>query len=164
MIFPIGSWVRPTLTRGVMRPSTLSSHRARISEVATYLAAHLDDLLDAGLLARRAGLSSRPLARVFTRMIGESPRAHLRRLRLERAAVELRTTRATILTVALEAGFESHEAFPRVFRVRFGHTPQAYRRLAQVTVQPRSRTQLWQRIGAGGLRRYTEQRSLKAEV
>lgn len=142
-----------------MRPSTLSCHRARISEVVSYLAAHLDDEPDAGMLARRAGLSSRQLARVFTRMIGESPCAHLRRLRLERAAVELRTTRARVLTVALEAGFESHEAFTRVFRDRFGHTPQAYRRLARVTVQPRSRAQLWQRIGAGGLRRYTEQPS-----
>ncbi|HUR56105.1 MAG TPA: helix-turn-helix domain-containing protein, partial [Opitutaceae bacterium] len=113
-----------------MRHSTLASHRTRMARVMRHLAAHLDEPIDSAVLARLAGLSPRQLERVFKRTTGESPRAHVRRLRLERAAVRLRTTPARIITVAVEAGFESHEAFTRAFRARFGHTPQAYRRLA----------------------------------
>ncbi|HEV3409039.1 MAG TPA: helix-turn-helix transcriptional regulator, partial [Chthoniobacterales bacterium] len=87
---------------------------------------------------------------------GESPRAYVRRLRLERAAVRLQKARASILTVAVEAGFQSHEAFTRVFRQRFGHTPAAYRRLGSTTAQPRARAKLWQHIAASALRPYLE--------
>jgi AraC family transcriptional regulator len=139
-----------------MRISTLASHRTRINRVTRHLAAHLDEPIDGPMLAGLAGLSARQLERVFTRMIGESPRAHVRRLRLERAAVRLRSTQARILAVAVEAGFESHEAFTRVFRERFGHTPQVYRRLAHVTGQPRSRALLWQLAAAGALRQHVE--------
>ncbi|HUR59937.1 MAG TPA: helix-turn-helix domain-containing protein, partial [Opitutaceae bacterium] len=92
----------------------------------------------------------------FARTFGESPRAYRRRLRLERAAVRLRTTSARILTLAVEAGFESHEAFTRAFRDRFGHTPLAYRRLARANAQPRSRAALWQSAAASALRRHVE--------
>ena len=139
-----------------MRPATLDAHRARMTRVVEYLAAHLDEPVDATALGRLAGLSPRQLERVFARTIGESPRAHARRLRLERAAVRLRTARSSILTIAIEAGFQSHEAFTRVFRERFGHTPGAYRRLPEATVQPSKRAQLWQLIAATGLRRYVE--------
>jgi transcriptional regulator GlxA family with amidase domain len=139
-----------------MRRSTLTSHRVRIHGATRHLAAHLDDTLDLPALARRAGLSPRQFERVFTRLLGESPRACQRRLRLERAAARLRSTPARILAVALEAGFESHEAFTRVFRQRFGHGPKEYRRLARATTQPSSRRALWQLVTAGALRRHVE--------
>jgi AraC-like DNA-binding protein len=139
-----------------MRHSTLSSHRTRMGRVTRHLAGHLDDPIDGAFMARLAGLSARQLGRVFTRTVGESPRAYVRRLRLERAAVRLRTTPARILTVAVEAGFESHEAFTRAFRDRFGNTPQAYRRLGQANAQPRSRAVLWQLAVGGALRRHVE--------
>jgi len=129
-----------------------------MTRVVQHLCEHLDDPIDSAALATLAGLSPRQLERVFTRTMGESPRAHARRLRLERAAVRLRTSRSTILTIAVEAGFQSHAAFTRVFRQRFGHTPVAYRRLVVATVQPRVRAQLWQLIIAGGLRRHVEKR------
>ena len=88
--------------------------------------------------------------------MGETPRAYRRRLRLERAALRLRTTRGSVLTVAIEAGFGSHEAFTRVFRRRFGHSPAAYRRLAAATAQPRARASAWRLIAATGLRPYVE--------
>ena len=44
---------------------------------------------------------------------GELLAAFVRRLRLERAATRLRMTRWRLLEVALEAGYDSHEAFSR---------------------------------------------------
>jgi AraC family transcriptional regulator len=123
--------------------------------VQRHVAEHLSDVVDLAGLAKSAGLSPRQLERVFTRTLGETPSAYARRLRLERAAVQLRTGRSTILTIAIEAGFESHEAFTRMFRARFGHTPTEYRRLATATLQPRVRAGLWQLAGAA-LRQHVE--------
>ena len=139
-----------------MRRTTLDAHRARIERVTHHLATQLDDEIDTAALARMAALSPRQLERVFTRTLGQTPRAYLRRLRLERASVRLQKTRASVLTVAVEAGFQSHEAFTRVFRQRFGHTPAAYRRLGSTSAQPRARAKLWQHIAASGLRAYVE--------
>ena len=138
-----------------MRAATLDFHRARLLKVQRHIAEHLDDDDDLAALAKRAGLSPRQLERVFTRIIGETPSAYARRLRLERAAVRLRTTRSTVLTIAIEAGFESHEAFTRMFSARFGHTPAEYRRLVNSTLQPRGRAHLWQLLGAA-LRQHIE--------
>ena len=131
-----------------MRAATLDFHRTRMLKVQRQIAQHLDEPIDVVALAKVAGLSPRQLERVFTRTVGETPAAYARRLRLERAAVRLRTTRSTILTIAIEAGVESHEAFTRMFRARFGHGPAEFRRLEGVTLQPRARAHLWQLAGA----------------
>ena len=138
-----------------MRSATLQHHRARIAEAQAHLAEHLDEPIDSAKLAVIAGLSVRQLDRVFARVVGETPAAHGRRLRIERAAVRLLDSPATILDIAIEAGFESHEAFTRVFRQRFGVTPNAYRGRQNATRQPRVRAQLWQLAGAA-LRQHVE--------
>ena len=61
-------------------------------------------------------------------MIGESAKKIAARTALERAAAKLLTTDRSILEVALESGFESHEGFTRAFRRHFGHSPAHYRR------------------------------------
>ena len=79
-------------------------------------------------MARTACFSRRQFHRLTLRVIGETPAAHQRRVRLDRAAWLLLTTRAAILDIALETGWESHEVFTRAFRVRFGTTPSAFRK------------------------------------
>lgn len=69
--------------------------------------------------------------------MGETPAAHQRRLRLDRGAWQLLTSRATILEVALETGWESHETFTRAFRARFGVSPSSFRKHRGETL-PRS--------------------------
>lgn len=138
-----------------MRAATVNFHRGRMLEVQRHIGAHLDVPVDLAALARLASLSPRQLERVFTRTLGETPSAYARRLRLERAAVRLRTTRATILTIAIEAGFQSHEAFTRMFRARFGQTPADYRRVENHTLQPRGRLDLWQ-LAVAALRQHVE--------
>jgi AraC-like DNA-binding protein len=60
--------------------------------------------------------------------LSATPGAHQRRLRLDRGAYLLLTSRATILDIALETGFENHETFTRAFRERFQVTPSAFRK------------------------------------
>jgi AraC family transcriptional regulator len=47
---------------------------------------------------------------------------------VDRAAAALISSKASILEIALECGFESHEAFCRAFRRRFRMSPSAYRK------------------------------------
>ena len=79
-------------------------------------------------MARKACFSRRQFHRLTLETIGETPAAHQRRVRLDRAAWLLLTTRATVLDIALETGWESHEVFTRAFRGRFGQTPSAFRK------------------------------------
>lgn len=78
-------------------------------------------------MARKACFSRRQFHRLTLDVTGETPAAHQRRVRLDRAAWLLLTTRAPVLDIALETGWESHEVFTRAFRVQFGTTPSAFR-------------------------------------
>src|SRR5512134_2545383 len=90
----------------------------------------LDNDLSLETLARRAGWSQFHLHRMFTRLAGETPKQHTQRLRLTRAAARLVTSRKTVLEIAIDSGFESHEVFTRAFRRQFGRSPAQYRLLA----------------------------------
>jgi transcriptional regulator GlxA family with amidase domain len=83
---------------------------------------------DVNGMARKACFSRRQFHRLTLRVMGETPAAHQRRVRLDRAAWLLLTTHATILDTALDTGWESPEVFTRAFRARFGVTPSAFRK------------------------------------
>lgn len=84
-----------------------------------------DDALDR--LAQQYGQSKFHFHRNFVRQAGETPKQYARRLRIERAAHALATRSDTILAIALDHGFASHETFTRAFRRLIGCTPRAYR-------------------------------------
>ena len=88
-------------------------------------------------MAKAACFSRRQFHRLMVQVLGETPGTHQRRLRLDRGAWLLLTSRATVLDVALETGFENHETFTRAFRTRFGVTPSAFRKDRGATL-PRS--------------------------
>ena len=79
-------------------------------------------------MARAACYSRRQFHRLAVRLTGETPAAYQRRLRLDRGAWLLLNSRATVLEIALETGWENHESFTRGFRTRFGVTPSRFRR------------------------------------
>jgi AraC family transcriptional regulator len=115
-----------------MMRTTRSSARViapfkKMQPVLAYAAAHLDEDVSLAALAREAGLPAFHLQRIFSATVGETPKQLTLRLRLGRAAVMLLAGDDSILDVALSCGFQSHEAFIRAFRRRFGMTPSAYR-------------------------------------
>jgi AraC family transcriptional regulator len=79
-------------------------------------------------LARQYGYSPFHFHRFFSKTVGETPKRHVDRLRLERAAYKLAITGESVLAIALSVGFKNHETFSRAFRRAFGHTPTSYRR------------------------------------
>jgi AraC family transcriptional regulator len=99
----------------------------RIFPALIHIQAHLDEDLSLDLLADEVGLSKYHFHQLFRRATGETPKACVDRLRLERAAVQLRIRRATVLEIALECGYRNHETFSRAFRSRFAMSPRDYR-------------------------------------
>lgn len=74
-------------------------------------------------IARAAGVSPHHLCRAFAAATGTGVIAHLRARRISEAAKQLARGAPDILSVALGAGYASHEAFSRAFRDRFGCAP-----------------------------------------
>ncbi len=105
--------------------STAQDHFAGFVAV---LAEALDDHDATGDdLARRLYLSRFHLDRIVSSVAGEPPAAFRRRVLLERAAYRLLTSDRTLLDVAVEAGYGSHEAFTRAFTRAYGVSPARWR-------------------------------------
>ena len=92
----------------------------RIQPALAYAASHLDEDVSLVALARQTGLSVYHLQRAFSTVAGETPKQFTLRLRLGRAAAMLLTRADSVLDIALNCGFQSHEVFSRAFRRRFG--------------------------------------------
>lgn len=93
------------------------------------LAEALDDHESRGAeLARRVHLSRFHLDRIVAAVAGEPPTRLRRRVLMERAAYRLVTTGNTVLDIAVEAGYGSHEAFTRAFVRDYGVSPARWRR------------------------------------
>jgi AraC-like DNA-binding protein len=99
---------------------------ARILDLAQ--ASLEDPAVSADELAGRAYLSRFHFDRIVSAAAGEPPGALRRRILMERAAYRL-TSRPdrTVLDVAVEAGYGSHEAFTRAFTRAYGATPSGLR-------------------------------------
>lgn len=79
-------------------------------------------------IARASGTTRFNLSRAFTWATGTSVMAYVRGRRLTQAYEALRDGAPSILGVALEAGYGSHEGFTRAFRDQFGMTPDEVRK------------------------------------
>lgn len=112
-----------------------SEYERRMHRVLAYIDGHLDAPLDLAKLAEVAHFSPFHFHRLFAAWMGETLGEYLRRRRVEVAAMRLAAQpRVPILSVALDVGFGSAEAFSRAFRNRFGSSPSAWR-AAQVQLR-----------------------------
>jgi AraC family transcriptional regulator len=78
-------------------------------------------------LSMVAGISRYHFAHVFAKATGQSAMRYMRGRRLTEAARMLANGGHDILTVALDFGYGSHEAFIRAFGDQFGVTPESVR-------------------------------------
>ena len=99
----------------------------RIKCVVDYLAEHLDEALDLETLARVACFSPYHFHRIYRGLLGETVNETVRRLRLNRAAIDLLDRELSIERTARRAGYASQAAFTRAFRAEYGEPPARYR-------------------------------------
>lgn len=111
-----------------MKPCTRAAYESRLLRVLLHIQRHLDRSPSLAELAEVAAFSPFHFARIFRAMTGETVGEHMRRIKLERAAGQLRHTRRTVTDIALDAGFDTPEAFTRSFKSQFGSPPSRFRR------------------------------------
>ncbi|MBX3118228.1 MAG: helix-turn-helix transcriptional regulator [Fimbriimonadaceae bacterium] len=78
-------------------------------------------------LAEQAAYSRSHYSRSLSEELGEPVQSIRKRLLLERAAWQLRTSKLSVSEIAIEAGYDSLEGFSRAFRAEFGVSPSEHR-------------------------------------
>ncbi len=110
----------------------MDKHQDQINTVIEYIYIHLDSeiegILSLDKLSVISKLSKYHFSRVFSAYTGLTVYRFTQRLKLKRASYKLAFhPDQKIIDIALEAGFESHEAFNRSFKKVFGQTPKTFR-------------------------------------
>lgn len=121
----------------LMRPggqSQFSAHlepeafaKGRLAPLLRWIPEHIGDDLDVPALARRANMSERSFARIFTRETGETPARYVERARLDAARRLLTGTDLPHARVAERSGFGSEERMRRAFQRQLKVSPAAFR-------------------------------------
>jgi AraC family transcriptional regulator len=119
-----------------MKEQTFEDYRQRMLAVLVHIQRHLDADLSLEELATVASFSSFHFHRLFHSLVGESVKEHVRRLRLERAAHQLRHTGQPVTEIALAAGYQTPESFTRAFQKMFQQAPTEFRVTRRVTAYP----------------------------
>lgn len=100
----------------------------QISNALKYIDEHLEEQINLEMLAEKFSFSSFYFHRLFTAIVGKSLAAYIRDRRILYACKELYSTDKTILTIALDCGFQSAQAFSRTFKDIQGMSPSEYRK------------------------------------
>ncbi len=98
-----------------------------VQRMQDYIVLHYQEEITLQDLAKAASYSPWHALRVFSELIGKTPFEYLRVVRLSEAAKSLRDTRKSVLDIALESAFGSHEGFTKAFSREFAITPRKYR-------------------------------------
>jgi transcriptional regulator GlxA family with amidase domain len=109
--------------------SRLGISHPKLLKVLELMEEHLEEPLPRSDLARRTGLSTRQLERLFRKYLGRTPTRYYQELRLYRARTLLTQTSLSVLDVALACGFVSASHFSKCYREFFRCTPREERQV-----------------------------------
>lgn len=98
-----------------------------VEEIDVNIKEKNDESLTLNFLSHRLRYSPFHMTRKFKELSGISFRDYLRLRKLAFALVDLRDSDRTVLDIAVDYGFSSHEAFTRAFKGTYGITPREYR-------------------------------------
>lgn len=99
-----------------------------IDEIDKCIVNSNDEALTLKKLSQKLGYSEFYVTRKFKEISGIHFRTYLRERKLAFALKEIRDTDKSLLDIALNFGFSSHEAFTRAFKNKYSITPSEYRK------------------------------------
>lgn len=99
-----------------------------VDEIDQSIQSYHDETLTLRFLSRRLGYSEFHTTRKFKEISGMPFREYLRNRKLAFALKEVRDGEKSLLEIAFDYGFSSHEAFTRAFKGTYGVTPSEYRK------------------------------------
>ncbi|GAA6206877.1 GlxA family transcriptional regulator [Cognatishimia sp. WU-CL00825] len=109
-------------------PNSVSVLHPTVSRAISEMEKNLEFPASPNLLASKLNISTRQLERLFKKYIGQSPKKHYSRIRLEEAYRLLVQTHFEIAQIALMTGFTSPSHFSKCFRAQYDITPYELRR------------------------------------
>ncbi len=110
------------------RADGASVNNERVKRAVFLLERDLENPPTLEMLAAEVGCGAFQLSRMFGAQMGMSIPEFLRRHRMEKAAVLLKTSRESVSDIALMVGYTSFSAFTRGFVREFGMAPSVYRK------------------------------------
>lgn len=123
------NWICLTSTVNNLKVKVTMNYHQRLEKVIDFIGHHLNEELSLESLSDISRISKFHFHRLFTALTGLSLHQYIRWLRLKRAAHQLILNKEqSVINIAMNAGFESHEAFSRAFKRACGMSPIQYRR------------------------------------
>jgi AraC family transcriptional regulator len=104
------------------------TNRDRIILSVDQIESRLRENITVSELARSAGYSLFHFIRLFSGIVGFTPKEYIMRRRLSETAKILCETDTKVIDIAFAYDFQSHEAFSRAFRRQFGQNPSEFRK------------------------------------
>lgn len=101
-----------------------------VMPILVYIQANLHEDLSLESVSKKAGLSPYYFHRIFKKVVGESLKRYVSRIKLERAAFALRYWDEKMIAVSVELGFKNPETFTRAFKREFKCSPTDYKQQA----------------------------------
>ena len=99
----------------------------KVQAAIDYIEDHLTEKLDLDVIAGAVHYSKYHLHRVFSKTVGLTLHEYRNRRQLTEAAKLLVFSERTILDIALQAGYESQQAFTAAFSAMYKQSPSQYR-------------------------------------
>lgn len=100
----------------------------KLSPAIRYMEEHYKENIPLSVLAKEVHMSVNYFSSYFSGTMNCTVSEYLIHMRLKNACTLLTTTENSILSIALESGFENISYFNRVFRKSFGVSPGEYRK------------------------------------
>lgn len=99
-----------------------------VKAIQTYIKGHIyDEDFSIEKLCVNVGYTRRHIDRLFKEFIGKTLYEYINSVLLSQGAKELLETEATVLDIALNNHFDTHEGFTRSFKKKFSISPSVYR-------------------------------------
>lgn len=105
-----------------------SPHIEVVQNSVSFLVNHYKQNVVLKDIADYVGLSPYYLERIFKQETAETPRMYLEKIRVDKAAHLLKSTKLSNLEICYEAGFQSPSNFYKVFRSQHNCSPSEYRK------------------------------------
>ncbi|MDE5995369.1 MAG: helix-turn-helix transcriptional regulator [Eubacterium sp.] len=99
-----------------------------VLKMQNYIKHHIqDDDFCIHNLYNHIGYSKRHADRMFSELLNMTPSEYIKAIKLTESVSKLANSNNSVLNIALDSGFESHEGFTRTFKNKFSIAPNKYR-------------------------------------
>lgn len=100
-----------------------------VSQAISYIRNHITEPLRTETVAKYVGLNRCYLSTLFKRYTGLSPLKYIQRFRLTKAQHLLESSRMSVSAIAYACGYQQPESLMKIFRLQYGMSPSAYRKM-----------------------------------